>query len=148
MSTSNGNTGLPKSRRRRYWSVLSCAVLVLSGTRFATAGENSTFTVYGAGASSCGNWLSGRKNIAAGEAPAPLAWEQMGWVLGYATAFSQHVPRSPDAAILPNGSILALMLDDYCAQHSADLLALATSTIMENATQAAVQTAGHAERGD
>jgi len=133
---------------RRYRSILFCAALVLSGTRFASAGENSTFNIYGAGASSCGNWLSERKVIAAGGSPAPLAWEQMGWVLGYATAFSQQVPRSPDAAILPNGSILALMVDDYCLQHPSDLLAQATSRIMEYAAQATVRTAGHTEPND
>jgi len=66
----------------------------------------------------------------------------MGWVLGYATAFSQHVQRSAAAAVLPNGRILVQMVDDYCAQRPSDLLAVATSGIMEYAVQAAVQTAG------
>jgi hypothetical protein len=133
---------LSKSRGCRYGLVLFCAAFVLSGPPFAAAGENPTINVYGAGASSCSNWLSERKNIAAGESPTPLAFEQMGWVLGYATAFSQHVPRSAEAAILPNGGILAQMVDDYCIQRPSDLLAAATSGIMQYAAQAAVQTAG------
>jgi hypothetical protein len=139
---------LSKSRSRRYGLILFSAAFVLSGPPLAAAGENPTINVYGAGASSCGNWLSERKNIAAGGSPTPLAFEQMGWVLGYATAFSQHVPRSAAAAILPNGGILAQMVDDYCAQRPSDLLAAATSGIMEYAAQAAVQTAGQTGRHD
>ncbi len=136
---------LPKSRARRYSLILLCAASVLFGPPFATADENPTVNVYGAGASSCGNWLSERKNIAAGGSPTPLAFEQMGWVLGYATAFSQHVQRSAAAAVLPNGRILVQMVDDYCAQRPSDLLAVATSGIMEYAAQAAVQTAGQTQ---
>jgi hypothetical protein len=139
---------LSKSRGRRWGLILVSAACVLSAPRFATAGENPTINVYGAGASSCGNWLSERKNIAAGGSPTPLAFEQMGWVLGYATAFSQHVPRSAAAAILPNGGILAQMLDDDCTQHPSDWLAAATSRIMEYAAQAAVQTAGQTQHHD
>src|SRR5580704_15793315 len=137
-----------KSRGCRNRLVLLCAALALAGPRFAMAGENSSINIYGAGASSCGNWLSERKNLAAGGAPTPLAFEQMGWVLGYATAFSQHVPRSAAVAILPNGAILAQMVDDYCAQRPSDLLAAATSRIMEYVAQGAVQTTGHTQRTD
>jgi hypothetical protein len=136
------------SRGRRCRLSLFCGAFVLSGSSFAAAGENPTINVYGAGASSCGNWLSERKNIAAGGSPTPLAFEQMGWVLGYATAFSQHVPRPAAAAILPNGAILAQMVDDYCVQRPSDFLAAATSGIMEYAAQAAVQTAGQTQRHD
>jgi hypothetical protein len=142
------NQRLSKSRGRRYRLILFCAAFALSGPTFATADENPTINVYGAGASSCSNWLSERKNIAAGGLPTPLAFEQMGWVLGYATAFSQHVPRSAAATILPNGGILAQMIDDYCVQRPSDLLAAATSRIMEYAAQAAVQTAGPIQRND
>jgi hypothetical protein len=137
---------LSKLRACLYGLVPFCAALVLSGSSFAAAGENPTINVYGAGASSCSNWLSERKNIAAGESPTPFAWEQMGWVLGYATAFSQHVPRSAEAAILPNGGLLAQMIDSYCVQRPSDLLAAATSTVMQYTARAAVQTAGHAAR--
>jgi hypothetical protein len=142
------NQQLSKSRGRRYRLILFCAAFALSGPPFATADENPTINVYGAGASSCSNWVSERKNIAAGGLPTPLAFEQMGWVLGYATAFSQHVPRPAVAAILPNGGILAQMVDDYCVQRPSDLLAAATSRIMEYVTQATVQTAGHTQRTD
>src|SRR5579872_3888096 len=106
-----------------------CAALLSCYSSTAGAVQNPRFTVYGAGASSCISWLSERKSIAEGNSPTPAAWEQMGWVLGYATAFSQHAQRPSDAALLPTGQRLAAMLDSYCVQRPSDILAAAMTIV-------------------
>jgi len=93
----------------------------------ARADENARFTVYGAGASPCASWLSARQNLFRDGNSFALAWEQMGWVLGYLTAYSQHAPAGEGS---PAGSTVSAELDAYCAEHPGDLLATAVSQIV------------------
>ena len=103
------------------------------------ASEKGAFSVYGAGASDCGSWLLERKKILIDGTPSVLGWEQMGWVLGYMTAYSQHRPATPGDAPLPNGLTIASALDAYCAEHPHELLFAAISAVVQDAAQRSIE---------
>ena len=68
-----------------------------------------------------------------------LGWEQMGWVLGYMTAYSQHRPATPGDAPLPNGLTIASALDAYCAEYPHELLFAAISAVVQDVAQRSIE---------
>jgi hypothetical protein len=120
------------------WRTLRMAkkgVITLAvATQFAVADvsavlarENVNLTIYGVGAYPCASWSSARQMLSVTGTPSSLAWEQMGWVLGYMTSFGQYA--LPPGAASPVGIAVVGELDSYCAQHPDELLAIAVSQV-------------------
>ena len=126
------------SRARVVTLVIAAPIVVIS-TSMGEARESVNLTIYGAGASQCAAWLSGRHMLSATGTPSPLAWEQMGWVLGYLTAFGQHA--LPSGVVPPRGLVVAAELDTYCAEHPDELLAIATFQVATLVVERQLQTA-------
>lgn len=93
----------------------------------ALARDNVNVTIYGVGAFPCTSWSSTRQMLSVTGTPSALAWEQMGWVLGYLTSFGQFA--LPSGANPPGGLAVAAELDAYCDQHPDELLAVAVSKV-------------------
>jgi hypothetical protein len=105
--------------------VIALAVAAVGHASGALARENVSLTIYGVGAYPCASWSSARQMLSVTGTPSALAWEQMGWVLGYLTSFGQYA--LPSGAPPPAGIAVAGELDSYCAQHPDELLAIAVS---------------------
>ncbi len=118
---------------------LAVTVCAAMSSAASPASEKGAFSVYGAGASNCASWLLERRKILVDGTPSVLGWEQMGWVLGYMTAYSQHRPATPGDAPLPNGLAVASALDAYCAEHPREFLFAAISAIVQDAAQQSIE---------
>lgn len=78
--------------------------------------ESKAFVIHGAGAISCGEWTADRKGA--------IGYSDLGWVLGYLTAYNQYVwTRTDDVAhgIDPDG--IAAWMDGYCMAHPLNTIA-------------------------
>ena len=118
---------------------LAVTVCAAMSSTASPASEKGAFSVYGAGASDCASWLLERRKIFVDGTPSVLGWEQMGWVLGYMTAYSQHRPATPGDALLPNGLTIASALDTYCAEYPRELLFAAISAVVQDVAQRSIE---------
>jgi hypothetical protein len=102
--------------------MLAIFAMSVSGMAFAQSVPHG-FDVLGPGAISCGTWIAQRRDAG------PVMYGDEDWVLGYLTAYDEHV--APDGKISAGTDSDGLMtwIDGYCQAHPLDNLATAASAL-------------------
>jgi hypothetical protein len=84
-----------------------------------------TIEVMGAGAKSCGSWVSDRSNNA--------AWTDGSWVLGYVTAEEEDSSMAETGSVSVNTDADGLFgwLDDYCRANPTESIHQAAAALIQ-----------------
>ena len=105
-------------------------LLLLPNVTHALSNEQGQYSILGAGTNSCGEWTKAR----AGDQD----WNQLiitAWVLGYLTAVNEYAPGSDDITGNTDIEGLRAWLDNYCSQHSLEIIANAAQKLVKELRQ-------------
>jgi hypothetical protein len=84
----------------------------------------------GAGASSCGDWLSERQAAVTTQKPSAALWGESQWILGFIAG--ANVGIAPDMNLIDGttGTALMVWVDNYCKEHPLENVATAASALL------------------
>jgi hypothetical protein len=106
------------------------AILVLALTLAISAVQAERAQILGAGASSCGNWLSERQAAFTTQNPSAALWGDSQWILGFIAG--ANIGIAPDMNLMDGttGTALMFWVDDYCKDHPLENVATAASALL------------------
>jgi hypothetical protein len=120
-------TGVSTRRMRtflaRYLMVICTMFLLATNARAATANDANAPLIIGAGALSCGQWLTDRQGLYS-------AQTIEAWITGYLSGFNAYVFHGDMTNHTDNADLFS-WIDDYCHAHPLDDIAAATDRLID-----------------
>ena len=120
--------------RHRYQWMLGVALTLWPAGPQALPNQGGVYMTIGFGGQSCEDWTNARK----GEETV-AATSRGSWVLGYITAVNLFGPWSSDVTKSTDTKGIWTWIDNYCAEHPFDSIAVATESLVSELGRSAVR---------
>jgi len=107
------------------WIAAASLAACLAATG-ASADERMGITIYGPGTTECHLW-TGDQGVGGG-----AAYMEKIWVLGFLSAYNNYMVHDKPGVSTEDTPFFFKWISDYCANHPAETLAVATAKLVEH----------------
>ena len=106
-------------------SALALAGLIFTQAEAAPSPRPATYSVWGVGVSSCGNWTD------TSPAANSTKFLMLSWLQGYLSAYNNYVDHGGNVAKGTDIPGIIAWMDNYCHAHPLDNVATASDALMQ-----------------